>query len=54
MPGALDIFDRVRVWIHALHPVLDFSRKPPKMAEQSAMEGAWGEKSELKKEAAIC
>ena len=47
MSGALDIFDRVRVWPHTLHPVLDFSHKFPKVAEQSAMEGALGEESEL-------
>lgn len=41
------------MWTHALHPVLDFSQKLPDVAEQSAMEGALGGKSELFKGAAI-
>jgi len=35
------------VWTHTLHPVLDFSQKLPEVAEQSAIEGALREESEL-------
>ena len=48
------VINGVKVWIHTLHLVLDFSRKLPDVAEQSAAEGASGEKSELEKGVAIC